>query len=90
MFEITRTICSKSERSEQYLKQNAFLTYFGRFLRSNTLEQLELKLEKIIKVQKHDGKDRKNNSTPNGQLSLELRFYPPFLFLRRRHSSRSK
>ena len=26
MFEITRTICSKSERSEQYLKQNAFRT----------------------------------------------------------------
>jgi hypothetical protein len=29
------------ERSEQFLKQNSFLTYFWRFLGSNSLEQLE-------------------------------------------------
>ena len=34
-------------RSEQFLKQNAFLTCSWRFLKPNMLEQLELKLEKI-------------------------------------------
>ena len=48
--EITRTIYSNSERSEQFLKPNAFLTYSWRFLRSNKLEQFELKLEKIIGI----------------------------------------
>jgi hypothetical protein len=33
---ITRSIYSNSENSEQFLKQNTFLTYSGRFLRSNT------------------------------------------------------
>jgi hypothetical protein len=36
-----------SERSEQFLKQNDLLTFSWRFLRSNTLQKLELKLEKI-------------------------------------------
>ena len=40
MFEITRTIYSNSERSEQFLKQNAFLTCSWRFLRSSIFEQL--------------------------------------------------
>ena len=35
---------------DQFLKQNAFLTCSWRFLRSNTLEQLEFKLEKIIGI----------------------------------------
>ena len=35
-----------SERFRQLLKQSAFLTCSWRFLRSNTLEQLELKLDK--------------------------------------------
>ena len=35
-----KTIYSLGERSEQFSEQNAFLTYFWRFLRSNTLEQL--------------------------------------------------
>ena len=39
-----------SERSEQFLKQNAFLTCSWRFLRSNILEQLDFKLEKIIGI----------------------------------------
>ena len=39
--------------------QNAFLTGSWRFLRSNELEQLEFKLEKIIVIQKHAGKVRK-------------------------------
>ena len=39
-FEITRPIYSNSERSDQFLKQNAFLTFSWRFLRSNILEQL--------------------------------------------------
>ena len=36
-FVITRTIFSNSKRSEQFLKQNAFLTCSWRFLRSNRL-----------------------------------------------------
>ena len=36
-FEISRTIYSKSERSDQFLKQNAVLTFSWRFLRSNIL-----------------------------------------------------
>ena len=47
-FEITRTIYSNIERREQFLKQNAFLTYSWRFLRSNTLEQLEFQFEKSL------------------------------------------
>ena len=45
-FEIITAINSDSETSVQLLKQNAFLTCSWRFLRSNTLEQLELKLDK--------------------------------------------
>ena len=33
---LNRTIYLNSERSEQFLKQNTFLTYSWRFLRSNT------------------------------------------------------
>ena len=43
-FEIIRTIFSNSERSVQFLNKNAFLTCSWRFLRSNTLQQLESKL----------------------------------------------
>ena len=39
-----------SERSEHFLKQNAYLTYSWRFLISNILEQLEFRLEKIIGI----------------------------------------
>ena len=38
---ITRTIFLNSERSEQFLKQNSFLTCYWRFVRSNILEQLK-------------------------------------------------
>jgi hypothetical protein len=48
--EITRTIYSNSERSEQVLVTECFLTCPWRFLRSNKLEQLEFKLEKIIAI----------------------------------------
>jgi hypothetical protein len=41
------------------MKQNNFLTCFWRFLRSNTLEQLEFKLEKITGIYKRTGKVRK-------------------------------
>ena len=41
------------------MKQNGFLTYSWRFLRSNELEQLQFKLEKIIGIQKHAGKAKK-------------------------------
>ena len=43
----TRTIYSNSESSEQFLKQNAFLTYSRRFLRFNTLEQFRNLKEKL-------------------------------------------
>ena len=36
-FEITRTIYSNSKRSEQFLKQNVFLTCSWIFLRSRTI-----------------------------------------------------
>ena len=59
--EITITIYLNRERSEQFLKQNAFLTCSWRFLRSNELEELEFKLEKNIGIYKHAGKFRKWN-----------------------------
>ena len=46
-FEITRTIYLKSERSEQFMKQNALLIYSWRFLRSIIIEHLH-----IIKIPK--------------------------------------
>ena len=45
-FEITRTIYSNSERSEQCLSTECFLNFFWRFLISTELKQLEFKLEK--------------------------------------------
>ena len=45
--------------SVQCLKQNAYFTYSWRFLRSNTIEQLKFKLEKIIWIQKPTGKVKK-------------------------------
>ena len=61
-FEITRIIYSNSERSEQFLKQNAFLTCYRRF---HTLEQIKIRLEKIIGIQKPTGKVKKNNNMIN-------------------------
>ena len=58
-FEITRTIYSNSEKTPQFLKRNTFFTCFCRLLRSNTLEQLEFKLEKLIGISKPTGKVRK-------------------------------
>ena len=40
------TINSNRERSEQFLKQNTFVTCSLRFVRSNKSEQLEFKLDK--------------------------------------------
>ena len=42
-----------------FLLQNASLTWSWRFLRSNTFEQLEFKLEKKIGIEKCAGKIRK-------------------------------
>ena len=58
MFEITRTIYSNSERSEQFLVTECFF-YLFLFLVFNKLEQLGFKLEKIIGILKHTGKVRK-------------------------------
>ena len=49
-FEISRRICSNSERSEHFLVTECILTCSYSFLRSNKLEQLEFKLEKIIGI----------------------------------------
>ena len=47
--EITRTIYSNSERSEQFLVTECFFNFCSwRFLISNKLEQLEFKLEKLL------------------------------------------
>ena len=40
----------ESERSEQFLVTECFLTCFWRFLIYNKLEQLEFKLEKIVGI----------------------------------------
>jgi hypothetical protein len=50
MFEITRTIYSNCERPEQFLVTECFFNLYPgvRFLRSNKLEQLEFKWEKIL------------------------------------------
>ena len=45
-----RSLEQCSEMSEQFLKQNVLLTYSWRFLRSNTSEQLDFKLEKMIGI----------------------------------------
>ena len=56
IFEITRTIYSNSERSEQFLVTECFLTYSWMFLIPNKSEKLPFKLEKIIGIQKLTGK----------------------------------
>ena len=48
-----------SERSEQYFVTECFLTCSWRFLIQNKLEQLELKLEKIIGIQRYVRKMQK-------------------------------
>ena len=48
--EITGTIYLNSESSEQFLKQEYFLTCSWRILSFNLLEQLYFKLEKIIGI----------------------------------------
>ena len=49
-FDITKSIYSNSERSEQFLVKTCFLSCSWRFLRSNRLEQSEFKLEKFIGI----------------------------------------
>ena len=49
-FEITKAIYSNSERSEQFLVTECFFNLFLEVLRSNKLEQLAFKLEKIIGI----------------------------------------
>ena len=67
-FEITWTIYSNSERSEEFLKRNAFLTYSEMFLSSDKLKiKIKFKLKKIIWIEKHAEKVRKlvaNNVWP--------------------------
>ena len=66
IFEITRTIYSNSERSEQCS---------WKFLRLDKLRQLKFKLEKKIGIEKHAGKVRKGCSkTGKGVLKQEKMF----------------
>ena len=44
-----------------FWKQNAFLTCSWRFLSINELEQFKFKFEKIIGIEKHEGKVRSVN-----------------------------
>ena len=69
---MTRKICLNSERSEQFLVTECFLTCFWRFLVSNKLEQLEFKLEKTIGIEKHAGKVRKKNFLTRRNLDIFL------------------
>jgi hypothetical protein len=48
-FEVITTIYSNSERPEESLARECFITSW-RFLISDKLEQLELKLEKIVGI----------------------------------------
>ena len=50
LLKITGTIFSNSERSEQFLVTESFLTCSWRFLISNKSELLKFKLEKIIGI----------------------------------------
>ena len=49
-FEITKTIYSNGQSSEQFLITECFLTCSRRFLISDKLEQLQFKWEKIIGI----------------------------------------
>ena len=55
-----RSIYSNSERSDQFLKQNAFLTCSWRFLRYDILELLKFKYEDNYWDLKSTGKVRKH------------------------------
>ena len=46
IFEITRTIYSNSERSEQFLVTECFLTCSWRFLRSNKIRTIRIQIGK--------------------------------------------
>ena len=56
IFEISRTIYSNSERSEQLLVTECFLTCSWTFLMFNKLKQFKFNLGKIIGIYKHAGK----------------------------------
>ena len=58
-YAISKTIYSNSESSDQFWKQNTFLTCSWKFITSNILEQLKLKFEKNIGIQKSEEKVRK-------------------------------
>ena len=58
-FEISRTIYSNSERPEQFLVTECFLTCSCRFLISNKFKHLLSKLEKKIEIEKQAWKVRK-------------------------------
>ena len=50
IFEITRTIYSNSERSEQFLLTEYVFNFSWGFLRSNKLEQFKFKSKKVIGI----------------------------------------
>ena len=54
-----RTIYSSSERSEQFLVTECFFNFCCSFPRSKKIEQLQLRMEKIIGNQKSAGKVKK-------------------------------
>ena len=62
-FWITRTICSTSERLEQFLVTECFFDLFLEV--SHKLEQLEFKLDIIVAIYKHAGKVRKRGVHTN-------------------------
>ena len=84
-FEITRTIHSNIERTEQSLTQNGFRTYFWRFLRSNKLEHLQFKLEKMWDLEIYR-KSKKNviftYITIIGELIYTCKMIQPGIFSR--------
>ena len=49
---MTQTVYSNSERPEQLMEQNIFITFSQTFLRSYTSQQFKFKLEKNIGTQK--------------------------------------
>ena len=56
---MSNNVCTLYVLAAIAIAQNAFLTCSWRFLISNKLEQLQIKLEKNIGIEKHAGKVRK-------------------------------
>ena len=72
-YEITRTIYSISEMSEQFLKQNSFLTYSWRF-QIEFIWKIIIRIRKIYWDLETCRKVRKCNMTCNSPVDMDIYF----------------